>query len=55
MPVPARSSYGAVVRSGLAERGFTDIDVAEVPGAFEIPARRVRRSTVHPCRMIAER
>jgi 6,7-dimethyl-8-ribityllumazine synthase len=26
-------------RAGLAERGFTDVDVAEVPGAFEIPLR----------------
>ncbi|MEV4128513.1 6,7-dimethyl-8-ribityllumazine synthase [Nocardia sp. NPDC049707] len=26
-------------RAGLAERGFTDIDVIEVPGAFEIPLR----------------
>ena len=26
-------------RTGLAERGFTDIDVIEVPGAFEIPLR----------------
>jgi len=24
-------------RSGLAERGITDVDVIEVPGAFEIP------------------
>jgi len=26
-------------RGGLQERGFTDIDVIEVPGAFEIPLR----------------
>ena len=26
-------------RAGLAERGFTDVDVVEVPGAFEIPLR----------------
>ena len=26
-------------RAGLAEHGFTDVEVAEVPGAFEIPLR----------------
>ena len=26
-------------RAALAERGFTDVDVIEVPGAFEIPLR----------------
>jgi 6,7-dimethyl-8-ribityllumazine synthase len=26
-------------RAGLAERGLTDVDVIEVPGAFEIPLR----------------
>jgi 6,7-dimethyl-8-ribityllumazine synthase len=26
-------------RSGLMDRGFTDFDVIEVPGAFEIPLR----------------
>ena len=26
-------------RDGLHERGFTDVDVIEVPGAFEIPLR----------------
>jgi 6,7-dimethyl-8-ribityllumazine synthase len=26
-------------RAGLAEHGFTDVDVIEVPGAFEIPLR----------------
>ena len=26
-------------RAGLAGRGFTDVDVIEVPGAFEIPLR----------------
>ncbi|MGY2060746.1 6,7-dimethyl-8-ribityllumazine synthase [Nocardia gipuzkoensis] len=29
-------------RIGLAERGFTDIEVIEVPGAFEIPLRAKR-------------
>ncbi|MBB5915544.1 6,7-dimethyl-8-ribityllumazine synthase [Nocardia transvalensis] len=29
----------AACRDALAERGFTDIDVIEVPGAFEIPLR----------------
>jgi 6,7-dimethyl-8-ribityllumazine synthase len=29
----------AACRAGLAERGFTDIDVIEVPGAFEVPLR----------------
>ncbi|MFR9752641.1 6,7-dimethyl-8-ribityllumazine synthase [Nocardia sp. 004] len=29
----------AACRSRLAERGFVDIDVIEVPGAFEIPLR----------------
>ncbi|HTR91444.1 MAG TPA: 6,7-dimethyl-8-ribityllumazine synthase [Trebonia sp.] len=29
----------AACRAGLAERGFTDVDVIEVPGAFEIPLR----------------
>jgi len=29
----------AACRIGLAERGFADIDVIEVPGAFEIPLR----------------
>ncbi|WP_024799398.1 6,7-dimethyl-8-ribityllumazine synthase [Nocardia sp. BMG51109] len=29
----------AACRTGLLERGFTDIDVIEVPGAFEIPLR----------------
>jgi 6,7-dimethyl-8-ribityllumazine synthase len=29
----------AACRVELAERGFTDVDVIEVPGAFEIPLR----------------
>jgi 6,7-dimethyl-8-ribityllumazine synthase len=29
----------ASCRAGLAERGLTDVDVFEVPGAFEIPLR----------------
>ena len=29
----------AACRAGLAERGFTSVDVMEVPGAFEIPLR----------------
>ena len=29
----------ASCRAGLAGRGFTDVDVIEVPGAFEIPLR----------------
>ncbi|RDI64823.1 6,7-dimethyl-8-ribityllumazine synthase [Nocardia pseudobrasiliensis] len=29
-------------RTGLAERGFTDVEVIEVPGAFEIPLRTKR-------------
>ncbi len=29
----------AACRAGLAEHGFTDVDVIEVPGAFEIPLR----------------
>ncbi len=29
-------------RAALAERGFTDVDVIEVPGAFEIPLRVAR-------------
>src|SRR5215472_15512433 len=29
----------AACRIGLAERGFSDVDVIEVPGAFEIPLR----------------
>jgi 6,7-dimethyl-8-ribityllumazine synthase len=29
----------AACRAGLMEHGFTDIDVVEVPGAFEIPLR----------------
>ena len=32
----------ASCRAGLAERGFTDVDVIEVPGAFEIPLRAKR-------------
>ncbi|WP_067817428.1 6,7-dimethyl-8-ribityllumazine synthase [Nocardia inohanensis] len=29
-------------RAGLAERGYTDIDVIQVPGAFEIPLQAKR-------------
>ena len=29
----------AACRAGLAKHGFTDVDVLEVPGAFEIPLR----------------
>ena len=29
----------AACRAGLADHGFTDVDVIEVPGAFEIPLR----------------
>ncbi len=29
----------AACRAGLVDRGFTDIEVIEVPGAFEIPLR----------------
>ncbi|WP_280263465.1 6,7-dimethyl-8-ribityllumazine synthase [Nocardia wallacei] len=29
----------ASCRTGLAARGFTDVEVVEVPGAFEIPLR----------------
>lgn len=29
----------AACRAGLTERGLTDVDVIEVPGAFEIPLR----------------
>ncbi len=29
----------AACRAGLAEHGYTDVDVIEVPGAFEIPLR----------------
>lgn len=29
-------------RAGLAERGFADVEVIEVPGAFEIPLRAKR-------------
>jgi len=29
----------AACREGLAKHGFTDVDVIEVPGAFEIPLR----------------
>ncbi|WP_069163775.1 6,7-dimethyl-8-ribityllumazine synthase [Nocardia altamirensis] len=32
-------------RAGLEERGFTEIDLIEVPGAFEIPLRIKRLAT----------
>ncbi|MFJ1454747.1 6,7-dimethyl-8-ribityllumazine synthase [Nocardia wallacei] len=32
----------AACRAGLAERGFADVEVIEVPGAFEIPLRAKR-------------
>ncbi|MFI1911591.1 6,7-dimethyl-8-ribityllumazine synthase [Nocardia sp. NPDC020380] len=32
-------------RAELAERGFTEVDVIEVPGAFEIPLRVKRLAT----------
>ena len=32
----------ASCRAGLAGRGFTDVDVIKVPGAFEIPLRAKR-------------
>ncbi|MBF6175833.1 6,7-dimethyl-8-ribityllumazine synthase [Nocardia blacklockiae] len=35
----------AACRTGLAERGFPEVDVIEVPGAFEIPLRVKRLAT----------
>ncbi|QIS09778.1 6,7-dimethyl-8-ribityllumazine synthase [Nocardia arthritidis] len=35
----------AACRTRLTERGFTDVDVFEVPGAFEIPLR-IRRLAI---------
>jgi 6,7-dimethyl-8-ribityllumazine synthase len=32
----------AACRAGLAKHGFTEVDVAEVPGAFEIPLQAKR-------------